>query len=57
MQKEALKYNDFLEEMRKVTASTKQKQNVIKNKVHLENNKLLEIKNMTAEMKNLTEHW
>lgn len=29
----------------------KQKQDVIKNKVHLENKELLDIKNMTAEMK------
>lgn len=57
MQKEALYFTNFLRERRKVTAFTKQKQNVIKNKLPLENNKLLEIKNMKAEMKNLTEHW
>lgn len=49
-EKKALKYINFLIEIRDDISSMKQKQGVIKNKVHLENRKVLEIENMTAEI-------
>lgn len=56
-EKKASKFINFFIEIREDISSMKQKQDVIENKIYLENKELLEMKSMISEMRDSIEYW